>query len=82
MEAVAEVRQLVVRHGQLAESCAVVQGFAEVSESVAFQHQGVQALDLLQACRFMRRLILEGDILPFLLVQYTADFKGLICKRS
>ena len=34
LEAVAKVRQLVVCHGELAESCAVVQGFAKVSESI------------------------------------------------
>ena len=50
MQAVANIRQLIVRHGQLAESRAVVQGFAEVSESIVLQHQGVKASDLLYAC--------------------------------
>lgn len=52
LKAVAQVRDLIVCHGQLAEGCAVVKGGAQVLKGIVLQDKRVQPLDLLQTCRF------------------------------
>jgi len=50
LKAVAQVRDLIVCHGQLAEGCAVVEGGAQVLKGIVLQDKRIQPFDLLQTC--------------------------------
>ncbi len=50
LKAVAQVRDLIVCHGQLAEGCAVVKGGAQVLKGIVLQDKRIQPFDLLQTC--------------------------------
>ncbi len=60
LQAVSQIRELVVRHGQLAESGAVMQGAAKMFTGIVLQHEGVEALNLLQTCVSSREDDSEG----------------------
>ena len=57
LEAVSQIRDLVVRHGQLAEGGAMVQGAAKIFKGIVLQYEGVEALDLLQTCACNREAL-------------------------